>query len=143
MRSSLDIAEEMDKSLGSLDGIEVFGTQLLCGVFIRGSRTFSGLILPSQQKEDFWQGKVVRILKACGGTLDKMDPELFGGRVPAVGDWVFARVEDGFQMSVKGPGAQDSALFNDWQEFKGRGWPCRLIYPADLYGRVADPYTLV
>lgn len=72
---------------------------------------------------------------------------VFGGRAPQVGDWIYHRAQDAFQCSLKGPGSKNAKIKRpdgDMEDArKWQGWPCRLVYGADIYGRVALPQVIV
>lgn len=152
MKPLHNIANEIRKSVGDLSGIEVYGQQILVGIYLRGETTQGGIIMPGLQKEDLYQGKVVLILK-MGPTATavlqrdhdvKGLPSPFGARPPAVGDWVFHSASQAFDLNVKGPGAKTSpSIADSFPAIRDKGWPCRLVYAADLYGRVTDPLVLV
>jgi hypothetical protein len=142
LKSNTNVADEMDKVIGDLSHFEIAGEQVLVGVYVRPTKAKSGLILTGTGKdvvEDIFQGKVVRVLKLGPQAFAKYEHEWPGG-VPKVGDWLFCRPNDAFQISLKCPGGQATDMFDDIQ---GRstlgGWPCRLVFGADVYGRISDP----
>lgn len=139
----VDVAAEMDAAVGDISGMEISGEQLLVGVYCRGNILKNGFIVPNMVKEDIWQGKVSRILKLGSGIGDKQ-LHCCGERPLQVGDWIFNRVEDSFQLSVKGVGSVPSRLFEEWKDILPQGgWPCRLIYLSDIYGRLSEPRLIV
>jgi len=152
MKPTVDIGAEIRRSVGDLSGIEVFGQQILVGIYLRGETTQGGIIMPGLQKEDLYQGKVVLILKMGPTATSVMErdhdmkhlPNPWGARPPRVGDWVFHSASQAFDLNVKGEGAKTSpAIAKDFPAIRDKGWPCRLVYAADLYGRVDDPLMLV
>jgi len=59
-----DPRTEILNKVGSLDGVEVFGSDVLVALYIRPQKTKSGIILAdSTREEDRWQGKAGLILK--------------------------------------------------------------------------------
>ena len=137
---------------GDVDGIEIFGQQVLIGVYIRPIMSGGNnliITLGKQQKEDIYQGKVGLVLKVGPRAFGKEQLADFNGRLPARGDWVYFNVNEAFEMSVKGPGAlpsvevlnlkapDGSKLEREWKQ----GWPCRLIYGKDIYGRIDTKTT--
>ena len=141
-RPDFDPAAEMDRSLGDISGVEIFSSQILVGVFLRGDKTASGLINPTMIREDSVQGKVTRILKIGTLAFSEADAEKYNGRLPRVGDWVFNRAQDSYQLSIRGDGAQSSEVLTHYPELRG-AWPCRLVYARDIYGRITDPNMVV
>jgi hypothetical protein len=133
-----DAAKEITEAVGDISEMDVFGSQILVGDYLRPAKTKGGLWTPADsQKEDVFQGKVTMILKIGPTAFSEKDADLYGGTLPKVGDWVFNRAMDSFQLSVKG----DGSVNDPSREFTG--WPCRLIYAADLYGRVKHPQIIV
>ena len=133
-------AKEVFQAVGSLDDIDVFGTNVLIGVYQRSNVSRGGLILSSSATDDKWQGKCGLVLKIGPTAFNPDSKKLladFGGRFPVVGEWVFHEVRDSVQLSYKGAGAVRP---------KGRdedGWPVRLVYAADLLGRIKDPNSVI
>lgn len=138
----VQVADEMDKALGDLSGLDLAGKQVLVGVYVRGSVTPNGIVMSTGSKEDIWQGKVVRVLRFGGAITEGERKAPLGPehRPIEVGDWLFSRVEDSFQLSFKGPGAVASKLVHRVLDVP---WPCRLIYLPDVYGRLVSPNLIV
>ncbi len=140
-RPEVDPAHDMDMTIGDISELEIAGSQVLVGVYLRGERTAGGIIDPTQIAEDKIQGKCVRVLK-LGNTAFTGDNPGWNGNPPKVGDWVFHRAQDAAEISVKGRGSVTSAILKNYPQMRG-AWPCRLVYAADIYGRVADPNMVV
>lgn len=136
---------EIMGAVGSLANFDVFGTQILVAPYVRPSKTKGGLMIPeSAQKDDIYQGKVALVLKV--GPNAYLAPEEadqarmlrgFDGNPPQPGDWVFHRIQDCFQFSYEGPGSVKSPS-REWQ-----GWPVRLVFASDIYGRIPGPHLVV
>jgi co-chaperonin GroES (HSP10) len=115
-------------ALGDISGLEVFHSLVMVATHIRPAVTAGGIHLPDRTLlEDRFQGKVGLVVKV--GPLAFKDDELtrarFGGVQVRVGDWVFARPGDGFEMySV---------------DEKDGGTSCRIYDDTQIMGRVADP----
>lgn len=142
-----DAAQEIVDAVGDLSGIEIWGSQIMLGVYCQPAVTKSGLRIGGKtQLEDVYQGSVGLILKMGPNAFADAKPELYGGRVPTVGDWVYHRAQDAVQMSVCGPNSKKLKVrapdgnTEDAREWDG--WPCRMVYAADLYGRVALPHVV-
>lgn len=113
-------------SLGDISGIEIFHNRVLVATYIRPEKTVGGIYIPDRTlAEDRFQGKVGLVIKK-GPTAFKDDQDArFGGVDVEVGDWVFYRAGDGFEMfSVD---KQDG------------GTSCRLFNDQQIMGRVSDP----
>lgn len=159
-QSVFNVAEEMDKVIGSLDDLTLTGQDVLVGVFVRPSKTKirgaggKDFILHTggtgkEAVEDIYQGKIVRILKLgpMAFNVEKfpsLKDEWPNGELPKIGDWVFCRAGDGIQASYKGTGSEDTKMFEDMQKVPGNGgWPCRIVAFSDIIGKVSDPAVLV
>jgi hypothetical protein len=176
-RQNDDIASEIWGAVGDLAGFEVFGSQILIGVYCRPPVLKNGFRIGGQMAlEDVWQGKVGLVLK-IGPTafrattrrtetqtsfplgpdteafneeveiVEEGDEKRFNGRIPEVGDWVFSRVQDCEQLNYKGAGAKKRQIRRpdgDMEDARNwDGWPCRLLFGKDIYGRVALPSIIV
>lgn len=151
-----DAKQEIIEAVGNIDHVEVVGSQVLLGVYIRPSLkrvTGGGSIIMPQTvtDEDIWQGKTALLLKLGHAALPAEDDphratflRNWGARLPEVGDWLFTDVKQTFAMSVRGEGAkirEDRTKFGDWDPRKG--WACRLVYMKDVWGRVLTPEIIV
>jgi len=131
---------EILQAAGDLGGIDCYGTHVLVGVYKRATRTASGLIVGEDAFDQRYQGCVGAVLKLGPQAFSDSDPKqvaYFGGKFPKPGDWVFHEVHRSALFSYKGAGAVRP---------KGRdkdGWDVRLVYSADIIGRVTDPNSLV
>lgn len=141
------------QAIGDLADIDVFGRQVLCGVFCRPNVTPNGFYLSTKEiKEDWWQHKVILIMKK--------GPEAFVGKesyhnatfgegvqAPQVGEWLIANASAGIQINLMGEGAsrpqgKDHAG-RSIDLFEWDGWPCRIIGDDNFLGRIALPHTVV
>lgn len=136
--TAAEAAQEIMAAVGDLSNVEIFGSQVLIAPYIRPTKTKSGLHVPaSAANEDTWQGKVGLILKIGPTAFDPDATKQYGGRAPVVGEWIFHDVKQCFQMHVKGAGAKRGATRDH------DGWPARLVYAADIYGRLTDLTPIV
>lgn len=115
-------------SLGDITGIEVAHNQVMVATYVEPEITPGGIIKPDNAiLEGRFQGKVGLVVKV--GPTAFLDNETlgveFGSFTVKVGDWVFYRPSDGFEVfSVK----------------KGHeGTSCRLLSDTQIKGRVRDP----
>ena len=144
---------QIHQQLGDISGLEVFGRQVLVGLYIRPEKTAKGaFVTQNAQREDIYQGKIALIL-AVGPSAFQGDSEyhesLWGVdiRPPAVGDWVILRAQDGLPTSVQG----DNASRAQGPDHRGmptdiygwEGWPCRYVMDSALIGRVHKPHQVV
>lgn len=124
--SAADAKKEILAAAGDLSDVEIFGAQLLIAPYIRPEKTRGGIITPgSSAKEDEWQSKVGLVLKVGPTAFNADRLEQFNGRAPEAGDWIFHDVKACFQMHVRGKGAKT-------------GVAARLVYAADIFGRLQD-----
>lgn len=119
-KNSAEVYQIITKMVGDLSGVEVFGSMVLVGIYIRPERTSGGIIRPtSNVEEDLWQGKVGVVLK--WGPDAFIDPE---GNIyeqhAAPGDWCVFKVGDGWSLQI-----------NDY--------PCRLVGDSSIKMTVTDP----
>lgn len=141
------------QAVGDLTDIEIFGRQVLCGVFIKPNTTSTGFYVGRKESaEDTFQSKIVMVLKkgpdAFVGTASYHNATIGEGMpAPDVGDWLFCNASSGFQISLMShtssrPQGSDYAgraidLF-EWD-----GWPCRIISDDNFIGRITVPHSIV
>lgn len=155
-----DARAEIISCVGDLSNVELWGTQLIVAPYVHSGllrgrddgdaqvsiadlceryRNGSGLLASRMSTESIYQGKVNLILK-IGTEVDVEDPR-YGDTPLRVGDWVYTLQENTRGISIAAPGARQSAVLQalgvDYL-----GWPCKLVFSADLYGRVDDPNIL-
>lgn len=96
-----DPAKKILKTVGDLSKFELFGNQVLLGVYERPEKTKSGLYLSDQtRQEDRYQGKAALVL-AKGPTAFVSDHNYdFKGQNVEIGDWVAIFVSDGRQIVI-------------------------------------------
>ncbi len=98
-----DPREEIQENIGDISGFELFGNQILLGVYKRPERTTSGLYLADKTRgEDEYQGKAMLVLKK-GPAAFKSDSNYdFHGMNVEEGDWVACWVTDGRKIVING-----------------------------------------
>lgn len=101
MEHSEDPAKEIMERVGDLSAFELFGNQVLLGIYKRPEKTKSGLfIADSTRQEDEYQGKAALVL-ALGPSAFVSDAHYdFKGQSVKVGDWVAVFVSDGRKILV-------------------------------------------
>lgn len=145
------------QALGNIDGEDIWGRQVLCAVYVRPNETQAGVCVPtSAQEEDIWQGKALLVLKigpnafqGADSYLEATFPKDKDGniKVPKVGDWLFARPNDGVAMSIMGEGAS-RPQGKDFRggpvdKFEWDGWPCRILQDDSFFGKMSAPHKIV
>ena len=145
--------DHIHRQLGSMDNLEVFGRQVLVGVYVRpvvNKRT--GLtVTEKEQQKDWYEGKVVLVLK-CGPSAFTGDDEylvsMYGDApAPAENDWLFQNANTGIQFSFCGDGAERVQYEDRHGEshplYSGDGWQVRIVMDDGFLGRVARPTSVV
>lgn len=121
MYHARDPREEMMEQVGDLSGIEVMHNQILVMVYVRPSKTASGLFISDKtREEDRFQGKAGLVLKKGPQAFKDDEVNKFDGQDVHPGDWVFYRVSDGFPLNVNGQ-------------------LCRLLEEVHIKGKVNSP----
>ena len=103
MDTSVDAKAEIMENMGNLEEIEVFNNQVLIAIYIRPTKTKSGIILTDRTvDEDRWQGKVGLVVKIGASAFEDSTGQWFNGVKINVGDWVVFRPSDGWHCAVNG-----------------------------------------
>lgn len=117
----------LDK-VGDLSGVEVFGSDCLCAIYMRPNKTKSGLYLSDNTvAEDAWQGKAALILKMGATAFADENGNKF--RDISEGDWVVLRPSDAFPVQLMPEGAVSS----------GEVVKCRIVTDINIRARIANP----
>lgn len=113
-RAILDIVGDLK------DDPELFGDQVLLGIYFRPEKTAGGIIRPEANvEEDTFQGKVGLVLKWGPDAFVDESGELYEQHVN-VGEWVVFKVGDAWSLSV-------------------HNYPCRIIRSSGVRMRLKDP----
>jgi co-chaperonin GroES (HSP10) len=124
MEHDTDPAENIRKEMGDISDIEIFHNQVLVAIYIRPEKTKSGLYLSAQTRdEDKYQGKVGLIIKKGADAFVDDTGKWFKGVNLDVGDWIYFRPSDGWQITV-------------------HGQLCRILDDTDVRGRTPQPDTV-
>lgn len=124
MEHDINPAEAIRKEMGDISDIEIFHNQVLVAIYIRPEKTKSGLYLSSQTRdEDKYQGKVGLIIKKGADAFVDDSGKWFKGVNLDVGDWIYFRPSDGWQITV-------------------HGQLCRILDDTDIRGRIPTPDTV-
>lgn len=103
MMHTVDPAQEILEKVGDLSKLNIFGRNVLVGVYVRPEKTKGGLFLTDNaRQEDRYQGKVGLVLKTGPFAFSQADNDWFAGSTISKGDWVFLRPSDGWSVTVNG-----------------------------------------
>lgn len=145
-----DARSEILNSVGDLSEIELFGNQIMVAPYVQSGIMWSdklgfpreerlslenlyalydsgkGLFNPTAAKESIFAGMVYCVLKTgedCTKDLKR-------------GDWIFTVQENTRQISVTSATAKRSRVLKEIGVDYAAGWPAKLLFEADVYGRV-------
>lgn len=123
-----DPKQALMSSVGDISGMDLFHNNVIVAVYIRPEKTKSGIFLPDTHRdEDRWQSKIGVILKMGDSAfLPDGSQWNWGKKAPKVGDWVFFRPSDGFNITLRGEGCKDGVL-------------CRRLKDTSIEGVVPNP----
>ena len=129
MLHEVDPREAILKKVGPLDGVEVFGNDILVAIYKRPEKTKSGIILTQNTlSEDVHQGKVGLVLKM--GPTAYVDEDVSKFRDIKEGDWVVFRPSDGWRVTLntlQGTHSKEDTV------------DCRIVSDLSIRTRVSDP----
>lgn len=95
-----DPVDEIVNRIGDLSDVVIPANKVLLGIYMRPSKTKSGLHIPDKyREEDFYQGKAGLVLK-CGPAAFKGSWKVEAFE-PKIGDWVAFRPSDGFKIDIR------------------------------------------
>lgn len=123
MLHTTDPRKALIDKIGPVDDVELLHNQVLCAVYIAPEKTAGGIIRPANNvDEDRHQSKIGLILKT-GPAAFAPDDKWSWPSDMGVGDWVFFRVSDGWNVTVNG----------------NRDNLCRILDDVDIRGRIQHP----
>lgn len=115
-----DPSAKLLEELGDLSQVELFHNQVLLAVYIRPTKTKSGLYLTDKHTdEDRYQSKVGLLVKK-GPLAFEQDGNWFSGLEFKENDWLVFRPSDGWSITVNGV-------------------LCRIFDDINIKGRVQHP----
>jgi len=121
MTHDVDPHKTIHDELGDISDVELFHNQVLAAIYVRPEKTKGGLYLTNNLRdEDKWQGKVGLIVKAGPDAFKDETGRWFNGVNINVGDWIYFRPSDGWQLTV-------------------HGVLCRILDDTDVRGRIPAP----
>lgn len=108
--------------IGDIDDVEIFHNQVLVAVYFAPEKTAGGIVIPiTSRDEDRHQSKIGLVLKM--GPRAFVPDDKWSWPKIAVGDWIFFRVADGWNITVN----------------SHRDNLCRILDDVDVKGRVQHP----
>lgn len=103
MDHEIDPKEKLLSDLGDLSNIEIFNTQVMVAVYIRPTKTKSGLYLSDKTiDEDRYQGKVGLLVKMGPNAFQDDSGQWFDDVSFKLHDWLVYRPSDGWSITVNG-----------------------------------------
>lgn len=102
MQHAVDPKQEILERVGDLSKIQVMNANILVGVYIRPMMTAGGILVPTAQKEDKYQGKVGLVLAVGPLAFQDDATTKFRNQQLEVGDWVMFRTQDGDALEING-----------------------------------------
>ena len=167
-----DARAEILGCIGNFDDIELFGNQVLIAPYVQSGIMWrenlgfprterlacerlyemydagKGLLVGNLSIKSLYQGKTGLIVK-LGDDVNKpvfdeaTDDQVIPHGGLNVGDWVFTLQENTRGISLAGTGASQSRVLKTLGVDYPLGWPCKILYSTDIYGRVRDPDQVV
>lgn len=103
MDHEVDPREKIIKELGDLSKIELFNNQVLCAVYIRPTKTKSGIYLSDNTvAEDRFQGKVGLLVGMGPSAFQDDSGQWFDQTAFNLHDWLVFRPSDGWNITING-----------------------------------------
>lgn len=103
MEHDADPKDKLLSELGDLSNVEIFNNQILVGVYIRPTKTKSGIYLTDKYaEEDQYQGKLGLIVAMGAAAFQDDSGQWFNNASLNIGDWVCFRPSDGWSVTVNG-----------------------------------------
>lgn len=145
-----DARTEIINSVGDLSEIDLFGNQIIVAPYVQSGVVWSdrlgfpreerlsldnlyglydsgkGLFNPSAAKESIFAGTVYLVLKTGEECKKGLKP----------GDWIFTLQENTRQLSVTSATAKRSRVLKEIGVDYAAGWPAKLVFESDVYGRI-------
>ena len=103
MEHTQEPKEELLSRLGDLNNIKVFNNQVLVAVYIRPTKTKSGIYLSDKTvDEDRYQGKVGLLVKMGSTAFQDDNGQWFNNENINLHDWLVFRPSDGWSLTING-----------------------------------------
>lgn len=121
MDHDTDPRSKILNEIESLDGIEIYNNQVMVAVYIRPTKTKTGIILTDKYVgEDLYQSKVGLVLMKGPSAFVEEEERWFKNVDVNEGDWVVFRPSDGWSINVNGV-------------------DCRIMDDIHIRGKVSQP----
>lgn len=103
MEHADDPKQKLISDLGDLSNIEIFNNQILVAVYIRPTKTKSGIYLSDKTvDEDRYQGKVGLLVKMGPAAFQDDSGQWFNNESFSMHDWLVFRPSDGWSITING-----------------------------------------
>jgi len=103
MDHAIEPKEELLSRLGDLSDFKVFNNQALVAVYIRPTKTKSGIYLSDKTvDEDRYQGKVGLLVKMGSTAFQDDNGQWFNNENINLHDWLVFRPSDGWSLTING-----------------------------------------
>lgn len=101
MYHSVDPKQALQAEVGDISDFEVFHNEVVVAVYLRPEKTAGGIILTDMNRdEDRYQSKVGLVVKTGPDAFEDDSGKWFKGVQVKVGDWVWFKPSDGFNITV-------------------------------------------
>jgi co-chaperonin GroES (HSP10) len=121
MDHEIDPRTKILDEIKSLDGVEIYNNQVLLAVYMRPTKTKTGIILTDQYVgEDLYQSKVGLVLMKGPSAFVEKEELWFKDVNVNEGDWVMFRPSDGWQININGT-------------------KCRIMDDIHIRGKITNP----
>lgn len=101
MQHETDPKQKLLDDIGDISAFDIFNNQILIAIYIRPSKTKSGIYLSDQSREeDKVQGKVGLVVKKGPAAFVDDTSEWFKDISVDLNDWVVIRPSDGWAITV-------------------------------------------
>lgn len=101
MEHATDPKQKLLDDIGDISAFDIFNNQILIAIYIRPSKTKSGIYLSDQSREeDKVQGKVGLVVKKGPAAFVDETSEWFKDISVDLNDWVVIRPSDGWAITV-------------------------------------------
>ena len=103
MDHDIDPKQKILEAIGDLSNVEILNNQILCAVYVRPTKTKSGLYLADQTTaEDRFQGKVGLLIGMGPSAFQDESGQWFADSSFKLHDWLVFRPSDGWNVTING-----------------------------------------
>jgi co-chaperonin GroES (HSP10) len=120
MFHEVDPREVLLEKIGSVADFELFNNQVMIALYIRPTKTKSGIYITEKTvDEDIYQSKVGLVVKLGPTAFQDAEGEWFKNVTIQEGDWLVSRPSDGWTITINNV-------------------PCRILHDVNVRGRIQD-----